>query len=91
VEQEKEDKSSEPRVALSALAIKKMKAGDADKSDIGEYIGLRVTCSKAGAKSFVYRYRSPIDNPLKRSPLAHFLLCLLQKHGYPWYSRLQRG
>lgn len=36
MEQEKEDKSSEPRVALSAPAIKKMKAGDADKSDIGE-------------------------------------------------------
>lgn len=72
MEQEKEDKSSEPRVALSALAIKKMKAGDADKSDIGEYIGLRVTCSKAGAKSFVYRYRSPIDNSLKKITLGSF-------------------
>lgn len=72
MEEEKKDNSSEPRVALSALAIKKMKAGDADKSDIGEYIGLRVTCSKAGTKSFVYRYRSPIDNSLKKITLGAF-------------------
>ncbi|WP_026470180.1 Arm DNA-binding domain-containing protein [Alkanindiges illinoisensis] len=61
-----QDVSVKRRVALSTCAIEKMKAGDTDKSDIGEYIGLRVMCSKAGAKSFVYRYRSPIDNSLKK-------------------------
>lgn len=54
-------------VALSARAIDKMKAGDADKVDIGEYNGLRVVCGKTGVKSFVYRYRSPIDNSLKKN------------------------
>ncbi len=43
-----------------------MKIGDADQCDIGEYIGLRVVCAKTGLKSFVYRYRSPIDNSLKK-------------------------
>ncbi|MDQ8936979.1 hypothetical protein [Acinetobacter rudis] len=43
-----------------------MKVGDSDKVDIGEYASLRVTCGKIGLKSFVYRYRSPIDNSLKK-------------------------
>ena len=38
--------------ALSAKAIEKMKAGDADKSDIGECAGLRVHCGKTGMKTF---------------------------------------
>ena len=60
------------KVALSARAIEKMKAGDKDKTDIGEYSGLRVTCGKTGIKSFVYRYRSPIDNSLKKITLGNF-------------------
>lgn len=54
-----EEISNKKKVALSARAIDKMKAGDAVKSDIGEYSGLRVVCGKTGLKSFVYRYRSP--------------------------------
>ncbi|GEA69065.1 hypothetical protein PA3_32230 [Acinetobacter pittii] len=61
-----EEISNKKKVALSARAIDKMKIGDSDKSDIGEYTGLRVICGKTGLKSFVYRYRSPIDNSLKK-------------------------
>ena len=60
------------KVALSAKAIEKMKVGDADKSDIGENSGLRVTCGKTGLKSFIYRYRSPINNALKKITLGHY-------------------
>lgn len=63
---------SKPKVALSARAIDKMKASDSDKVDIGEYSGLRVTCGKTGLKSFVYRYRSPIDNSLKKITLGNY-------------------
>lgn len=49
-----------------------MKVGDSDKVDIGEYAGLRVTCGKTGLKSFVYRYRSPIDNSLKKITLGNY-------------------
>lgn len=59
-------------VALSARAIDKMKVGDADKADVGEYSGLRVVCGKTGVKSFVYRYRSPIDNSLKKITLGAY-------------------
>ncbi|HBU89085.1 MAG TPA: integrase [Acinetobacter sp.] len=64
--------NNKKKVALSARAIEKMKVGDPDKSDIGEYIGLRVTCGKTGLKSFVYRYRSPIDNSLKKITLGNY-------------------
>ena len=63
---------SKKKVALSARAIDKMKIGDADKSDISEYIGLRVVCGKTGLKSFVYRYRSPLDNSLKKITLGNY-------------------
>ncbi|MFI8033428.1 hypothetical protein ACH8I4_06035 [Acinetobacter sp. ABJ_C3_5] len=43
-----------------------MKAGDADKSDIGEYTGLRFVYGKTGLKSFTYHHRSPIDNTIKK-------------------------
>ncbi|BAP36383.1 phage integrase family protein [Acinetobacter guillouiae] len=49
-----------------------MKKGDAVKIDIGEYSGLRVVCGKTGLKSFVYRYRSPIDNSLKKITLGRY-------------------
>ncbi|MFW2761332.1 Arm DNA-binding domain-containing protein, partial [Acinetobacter baumannii] len=67
-----EEISNKKKVALSARAIDKMKIGDPDKSDIGEYSGLRVTCGKTGLKSFVYRYRSPIDNSLKKITLGNY-------------------
>lgn len=67
-----EEISSKKKVALSARAIDKMKIGDSDKSDIGEYTGLRVVCGKTGLKSFVYRYRSPIDNSLKKITLGNY-------------------
>ena len=67
-----EEINNKKKVALSARAIDKMKAGDADKSDIGEYTGLRVVCGKTGLKSFVYRYRSPVDNSLKKITLGNY-------------------
>ncbi|MDC4422600.1 tyrosine-type recombinase/integrase [Acinetobacter baumannii] len=67
-----EEINNKKKVALSARAIDKMKIGDSDKSDIGEYSGLRVTCGKTGLKSFVYRYRSPIDNSLKKITLGNY-------------------
>ena len=67
-----EEINNKKKVALSARAIDKMKIGDADQCDIGEYIGLRVVCGKTGLKSFVYRYRSPIDNSLKKITLGNY-------------------
>lgn len=67
-----EEINNKKKVALSARAIDKMKTGDAVKSDIGEYSGLRVVCGKTGLKSFVYRYRSPIDNSLKKITLGNY-------------------
>lgn len=43
---------SHEKKALSAKAIEKMKSGDKDKSDIGENVGLRVSCGKTGKKAF---------------------------------------
>nr|WP_228262355.1 Arm DNA-binding domain-containing protein [Acinetobacter haemolyticus] len=67
-----EEINNKKKVALSARAIDKMKPEDADKSDIGEYTGLRVICGKTGLKSFIYRYRSPIDNSLKKITLGNY-------------------
>ncbi|MFW2037319.1 tyrosine-type recombinase/integrase [Acinetobacter ursingii] len=58
--------------ALSAKAIEKMKVGDPDKSDIGEYVGLRVHCGKTGMKTFFYRYRSPVDDSIKQYKIGNF-------------------
>lgn len=67
-----EEINNKKKVALSARAIDKMKYGDAVKSDIGEYTGLRVICGKTGLKSFIYRYRSPIDNSIKKITLGNY-------------------
>jgi len=67
-----EEINNKKKVALSARAIDKMKFGDAVKSDIGEYTGLRVVCGKTGLKSFIYRYRSPIDNSIKKITLGNY-------------------
>ncbi|MCH4243043.1 MAG: Arm DNA-binding domain-containing protein [Acinetobacter gerneri] len=67
-----EEINNKNKVALSARAIDKMKIGDADQCDIGEYIGLRVVCGKTGLKSFVYRYRGSIDKSLKKITLGNY-------------------
>lgn len=59
------------KIALSARAIDKMKP-DTTKTDIGEYEGLRVICGKTGLKSFIYRYRSPVDNTLKKMKIGTY-------------------
>jgi len=66
------NQESMPKTALSARAIDKMKVGDADKSDIGENSGLRVSCGKTGKKSFFYRYRSPINNQITQIKLGTY-------------------
>ena len=66
------DKQMTVKKALSAKAIEKMKVGDSDKADIGEYIGLRVHCGKTGMKTFFYRYRSPLDDSIKQYKIGNF-------------------
>jgi len=41
-------KVEDKKVVLSANVIEKKKAGDKDKTDVGEYSGLRVGCGKTG-------------------------------------------
>ncbi len=67
-----EEITNKKKVALSARAVDKMKIGNSDKRDIGEYTGLSVTCRKTGLRSFVYRYRSPLDNSLKKITLVNY-------------------
>lgn len=59
------------KVALSARAIEKMKP-ETFKADIGENEGLRVVKGKTGLTSFIYRYRSPIDNSQKKMKIGTF-------------------
>ena len=59
------------KIALSARAIEKMKS-ESFKADIGENEGLRVYKGKTGLTSFIYRYRSPIDNSLKKMKIGTF-------------------
>ena len=57
---------------LSDLAIKRMKKDQADLVDSGENAGLRVSKGKSGKTSFIYRYRSPIDNKIKQFKLGNY-------------------
>ncbi|MFZ9038574.1 MAG: tyrosine-type recombinase/integrase [Gammaproteobacteria bacterium] len=57
---------------LSFRAIDSMKPGSRDLSDAGEYRGLRVSCGTAGAKSFYYRYKSPLTGKLIQMKLGSF-------------------
>lgn len=66
------DQQTTIKKALSARAIDKMKIGDSDKSDIGEYAGLRIHCGKTGMKTFFYRYRSPLDNLIKQFKIGTY-------------------
>lgn len=64
-----EEITNKKKVALSARAVDKMKIGNSDKRDIGEYTGLSVTCRKTGLRSFVYRYSDPRQNNGHMVPL----------------------
>ncbi|MCS4297148.1 MULTISPECIES: tyrosine-type recombinase/integrase [Acinetobacter] len=66
------DQQTTIKKALSARTIDKMKIGDSDKSDIGEYAGLRIHCGKTGMKTFFYRYRSPLDNLIKQFKIGTY-------------------
>ena len=57
---------------LSFRAIDSMKPGSRDLSDAGEYRGLRVSCGRAGTKSFFYRYKSPVSQSLVQMKLGTF-------------------
>jgi integrase len=57
---------------LSAKAIDAMKSGAKPKVDVGEYTGLRVVCGKSGVKTFIYRYRSPINNKIKQHKIGSY-------------------
>ncbi|KKM78319.1 hypothetical protein LCGC14_1361190 [marine sediment metagenome] len=58
---------------LSARAIKTMRPGDKVKVDTGENTGLRVTCGSTGARSFIYRYRSPETGKLTQVKIGRYL------------------
>tara|TARA_R110001583_G_C5669027_1_gene410519 strand:- start:11178 stop:12446 length:1269 start_codon:yes stop_codon:yes gene_type:complete len=60
------------RKPLNAATIKAMKIGDKDLSDTEENEGLRVSCANAGAKTFFYRYKSPITNKLRQIKIGRF-------------------
>ena len=59
------------KVALTARAIEKMKP-ETFLVDIGENEGLRVNKGKTGLTSFSYRFRSPIDNSLKKVKIGTY-------------------
>jgi len=57
---------------LSARAVDAMRPGDADRSDTGENIGLRVSCGSTGVRTFFYRYRSPETEKLTQLKLGTY-------------------
>ena len=57
---------------ITDLAIRQMKKGAADLTDIGENQGLRVAKGKTGLTSFIYRYRSPSDGRLKQVKIGAY-------------------
>jgi len=65
-------KNNDTKKPLTPTQIKAMKP-DQTLVDTGENIGLRVICGKRGAKTFFYRYRSPVDNKLKQIKLGQFV------------------
>ncbi len=54
--------------ALTALSVKRLKSGYL--SDTHPHGGLRLVVNKSGSKTWIYRYRSPIDNKLKQVKLG---------------------
>ena len=57
---------------LSVRAIESMRPGDKPKTDAAETQGLRVTCAASGAKTFIYRYRSPETGKLVQMKLGQY-------------------
>ena len=57
---------------LSDLSIKRMKKGQSDLVDSGENSGLRVSRGDSGKTTFIYRYRSPIDNKIKQYKIGNY-------------------
>lgn len=57
---------------LSSRKIESMRPGDQIMSDMGENRGLRISCGKAGTKSFFYRYSSPITKKLVQVNIGRF-------------------
>ncbi len=57
---------------LSFRAIDSLKSDSRDLSDAGEYRGLRVTCGRAGTKTFFYRYKSPLTGKLVQMKIGSF-------------------
>ena len=60
------------RKALSARAVESMRPGDSIKADTGENSGLRVRCGSTGAKTFFYRYTSPLTGRLTQIKVGVF-------------------
>jgi hypothetical protein len=61
-------KSNKP---LSTLSINSLKPGNSIL-DTGEYRGLRVECGNTELKTFIYRYRSPVIDKVKRFRVGRF-------------------
>lgn len=57
---------------LNTKMIQNLKPGDGFRSDTGENRGLRISCGNGGTKTFIYRFRSPIDGKLTQVSLGHF-------------------
>lgn len=57
---------------LTSVQIKVLKP-EQTLVDTDENVGLRIICGKRGAKTFFYRYRSPVDNKLKQMALGQFV------------------
>lgn len=57
---------------LTTKTIESMRAKDADKSDVAEYKGLRVSCGVSGIKTFYYRYTSPLTGKLTQIKIGIF-------------------
>ena len=64
--------SKHDRKPLSARAIETMRPGEKDRADIGENVGLRVSCGSTGLRSFFYRYLSPETGKLTQLKLGTY-------------------
>ncbi|MBG57947.1 MAG: integrase [Porticoccus sp.] len=56
---------------LTSLALNNLKPGDTI-ADAGEYRGLRAVCGNSGVKTFIYRYRSPVDQKVKQVKIGRY-------------------
>jgi len=57
---------------LTSIKVKALKPGQSIK-DTAKNAGLNVSCNKIGTKTFFYRYRSPIENRVKRATVGIFV------------------